>query len=63
LSPLEAGADTFAGAIPTILKLDSANSLPTNKDQAVTASVADALRLAARRSASRSIPARKTGTR
>src|SRR6476469_7249519 len=42
---LEAGADTFAGAIPTILKLNSANSLSTNKDQAVTASVDDALRL------------------
>ena len=26
LGPLEAGADTFAGAIPTILKLNSANS-------------------------------------
>ena len=31
--------DSFAGAIPTILKLNSANSLSTNKDQAVTASV------------------------
>src|SRR5260370_26262720 len=45
LGPLEAGADTFAGAIPTILKLNSANSLSTNKDQAVTASVTDALRI------------------
>jgi class I fructose-bisphosphate aldolase len=45
LGPLEAGADTFAGAIPTILKVNSANSLSTNKDQAVTASVKDALRL------------------
>src|SRR5260370_3868137 len=45
LGPLEAGADTFAGAIPTILKLNSANSLSTNKDQAVTASVKDALRI------------------
>jgi class I fructose-bisphosphate aldolase len=45
LGPLEAGADTFAGAIPTILKCNSANSLSTNKDQAVTATVADALRL------------------
>ena len=45
LGPLEAGADTFAGAIPTILKLNSANSLSTNKDQAVTASVNDALKL------------------
>src|SRR6202021_4006860 len=40
-----AGADTFAGAIPTILKCNSANSLATNKDQAVTAGVKDALRL------------------
>jgi class I fructose-bisphosphate aldolase len=45
LGMLEAGADSFAGAIPTILKCNSANSLSTNKDQAVTASVGDALRL------------------
>jgi class I fructose-bisphosphate aldolase len=45
LGPLEAGADSFAGAIPTILKVNSANSLSTNKDQAVTASVKDALKL------------------
>src|SRR5262247_780140 len=45
LGPLEAGADSFAGAVPTILKVNSANSLSTNKDQAVTASVKDALRL------------------
>ena len=45
LGPLEAGADSFAGAVPTILKCNSANSLSTNKDQAVTASVNDALRL------------------
>ncbi|MDA0652407.1 MAG: class I fructose-bisphosphate aldolase [Proteobacteria bacterium] len=45
LGMLEAGADTFAGAIPTILKCNSANSLSSNKDQAVTASVSDALRL------------------
>jgi class I fructose-bisphosphate aldolase len=45
LGPLEAGADTFAGAVPTILKCNSANSLSSNKDQAVTASVNDALRL------------------
>src|SRR5690349_9110691 len=48
LGPLEAGADTFAGAIPTILKMNSANSLARakeNADQAVTASVKDALRL------------------
>lgn len=45
LGMIEAGADSFAGAIPTILKLNSANSLSTNKDQAVTGSVMDALRL------------------
>src|SRR5258708_23277857 len=45
LGPLEAGAGTFPGATPTILKLNSANSLSTNKDQAVTGSVNDALRL------------------
>ena len=45
LGMLEAGADSFAGAIPTILKLNSANSLAQNKDQAVTSSVNDALRL------------------
>lgn len=45
LGMIEAGADSFAGAIPTILKVNSANSLSTNKDQAVTGSVMDALRL------------------
>jgi len=48
LANLEAGADTFAGQIPTILKCNHANSLmsPTaGKNQAVTASVQDALRL------------------
>jgi class I fructose-bisphosphate aldolase len=45
LGMIEAGADSFAGAIPTILKLNSSNSLATSKDQAVTASVSDALRL------------------
>lgn len=48
LGMLEAGADTFAGQIPTILKVNSANSLMSpsaGKDQAVTASVDDALRL------------------
>ncbi len=45
LGMLEAGADTYAGAIPLILKANSSNSLSTVKDQAVTASVADALRL------------------
>ena len=48
---IEAGAATFAGAIPTILKVNSANSLarakenPSQASQAVTASVKDALRL------------------
>ncbi|MGA9865353.1 MAG: class I fructose-bisphosphate aldolase [Acetobacteraceae bacterium] len=45
LGMIAAGADTFAGAIPTILKLNSSNSLATSKDQAVTGSVADALHL------------------
>ncbi|MBW4093096.1 MAG: class I fructose-bisphosphate aldolase [Proteobacteria bacterium] len=45
LGMIAAGADTFAGALPTILKLNSSNSLATTKDQAVTASVKDALRL------------------
>ncbi|MGR3758344.1 MAG: class I fructose-bisphosphate aldolase [Tranquillimonas sp.] len=48
LGPLEAGADTFAGQIPTILKVNSANSLMSQsagKNQAITASVDDALRL------------------
>ncbi len=45
LGMIEAGADTFAGAIPTILKVNSSNSLATDKNQGVTASVNDALRL------------------
>ena len=48
LGPLEAGADTFAGQIPTILKVNSANSLlpaKAPKTQAITGSVDDALRL------------------
>jgi fructose-bisphosphate aldolase, class I len=45
LGMIEAGAATFAGAIPTILKVNSSNSLATSKDQAVTGSVSDALRL------------------
>jgi class I fructose-bisphosphate aldolase len=45
LGLLEQGADTFAGQLPTILKINSANSLATGADQAVTASVKDALRL------------------
>lgn len=45
LGMLEAGAGTFAGQIPTILKMNSSNSWATSIDQAVTASVDDALRL------------------
>lgn len=45
LGPLEQGCDTFAGQIPLILKLNSANSLSGLQDQAVTATVDDALRL------------------
>src|SRR5580704_9652401 len=45
LGMIEAGASTFAGQIPTILKLNASNSLATEKDQAVTGSVGDALRL------------------
>ncbi len=48
LGVLQAGADTFAGQIPTILKVNSANSLMSDgagRNQAITASVDDALRL------------------
>jgi class I fructose-bisphosphate aldolase len=48
LGMIEAGAGTFAGQIPTILKVNSSNSLARakeNPNQAVTASVKDALRL------------------
>ncbi|MEQ8395437.1 class I fructose-bisphosphate aldolase [Thalassobaculum sp.] len=48
LGMLEAGADSFAGAIPTILKVNSSNSLSREKEgpyQALTGSVGDALRL------------------
>jgi class I fructose-bisphosphate aldolase len=45
LGMIEAGADSFAGSVPTILKLNSSNSHATEKDQAVYGSVADALRL------------------
>jgi len=47
---LEAGAGTYAGQIPLILKANSANSMSRLKEgatQAVTASVQDALRLGA----------------
>jgi class I fructose-bisphosphate aldolase len=45
---IEGGAGTYAGQVPTILKVNGANSLSRQKegaDQAVTASVKDALRL------------------
>ncbi len=48
LGMLEAGADTFAGQIPTILKVNSSNSLVDGSEvpnQAITGSVSDALRL------------------
>lgn len=48
LGMIEAGADTFAGQIPLILKVNSSNSFVPKSaapNQAVTASVGDALRL------------------
>jgi len=48
LGLIESGASRFAGAVPTILKVNSANSLFGNNDaptQAITAGVEDALRL------------------
>jgi class I fructose-bisphosphate aldolase len=48
LGMIEAGADTYAGAIPTILKMNSCNSLSVTgsaPNQAVTATINDALRL------------------
>ena len=50
LGMLESGADTFAGQIPMVLKMNSANSLYPKTDdyqpnQAVTATIEDALRL------------------
>ena len=48
LGMLELGANSFAGQIPTILKINSGNSLKSSSiepSQAVTASVKDALRL------------------
>jgi class I fructose-bisphosphate aldolase len=58
LGALEAVAGSFAGQIPTILKINSSNSWATTKDQAVTGSVS-----AARRSASQSILARNRYSR
>ena len=48
LGMIEAGADKFAGQIPTIMKLNSSNSLARGGDapsQAITGSVSEALRL------------------
>ena len=45
LGMLEAGADTFAGQVPTILKVNSSNSWATSVQQALTGSVEDAVRL------------------
>ncbi len=42
---LEAGAETFAGLIPTILKINSSNSLLDIKNQSKNGSVKEALRL------------------
>lgn len=45
LGQIEAAADSYAGSVPLILKVNSSNSHATSKDQAITASVGDALRL------------------
>src|SRR3546814_6737037 len=45
LGMIEAGADSFAGQLPPILKVNSANSWATARDQAVTGGVDAALRL------------------
>ena len=45
LGQIEAAADSYAGSIPLILKMNSSNSHATTKDQAITASISDALRL------------------
>jgi class I fructose-bisphosphate aldolase len=45
LGAIEAGAGTYAGQIPLILKTNSSNSWATSIDQAVTGTVEDALRL------------------
>ncbi|HWA19904.1 MAG TPA: class I fructose-bisphosphate aldolase [Devosia sp.] len=42
---LSAGADRYAGEIPLILKANSANTLGTEKDEAMTGTVRDALEL------------------
>ncbi|MEG3174765.1 class I fructose-bisphosphate aldolase [Sphingomonas sp. RB3P16] len=45
LGMIEAGAQTFAGQVPTILKVNSSNSWAQGANQAVTGSVEDAVRL------------------
>ncbi len=47
LGALEAGASTYAGQVPLILKMNSANTLAAGAghDQAITAGIDDALRL------------------
>jgi len=45
LGMMEAVADRVAGQVPLILKMNSANSMSRMKDQAVTGTVNDALRL------------------
>ncbi len=66
LGMIEAGADTFAGQIPTILKVNSANSLSRAKEDADPGGHRPASRTrcasAARRSASPSIRARTPPT-
>ena len=42
---LEAGAETYAGQIPTILKINSSNSLSSIKNQSKNGTVKEALRL------------------
>lgn len=63
LGMLEAGADTFAGAIPTILKVNSSNSLATGAPTRPSP-VRSRMRCAsaARRSALPSTRARKTSS-
>ena len=45
LGQIEAAADSYAGSVPLILKMNSSNSHATTKDQAITSSVGDALRI------------------
>src|SRR5262245_7968560 len=65
LGLLEAAADRHPGTLPLILKANNSDLLgsPSDAGSAVTGSVDDALRLAARRSASPSTRAPTTATR